>query len=162
MVTGILLNHSLLTFNFSLFTTLTPHYGILHLTYPSLMKILLAEDNGILANLYKSILEKAGHKVYTEPDGEQTLYRMRNWKPDLVLLDIKLPKKTGYEVLVERKDDPDLKKIPVIVLTGLDESETRRKAEELGADGYIHKVKLEIEPLMKKIGELVPEENTKD
>jgi len=115
------------------------------------MKILLAEDNGILANLYKSMLKKAGHDVYIEPDGEQTLYRMRNWKPDLVLLDIKLPKKTGYEVLAERKGDPELKKIPVIVLTGLDESETRRKSEELGADGYCHKVKLEIDPLLKMI-----------
>ena len=120
------------------------------------MKILLAEDNSILANLYKSMLEKAGHTVYVEPDGEQALYRMRRWKPDLVLLDLNMPKKTGYEVLAERKGDPDLKKIPVIVLTGMDESETRRKSEELGADGYIHKVKVEIEPLLKKIGELVP------
>ncbi|MBU2213815.1 response regulator [Patescibacteria group bacterium] len=123
------------------------------------MKILLAEDNGILANLYKSMLEKAGHTVYVEPDGEQALYRMRRWKPDLVLLDIKLPKKTGYEVLAERKGDPELKKIPVIVLTGMDESETRRKAEELGADGYIHKVKVEIDPLLGMIEKLVPGED---
>ena len=121
------------------------------------MRILIVEDEGFLANLYQSLLEKHGHTVYVEPEGEQALYRMRQWKPDIVLLDLKMPKKDGFEVLEERMTDDELKTIPVIVLSALENKDLQHRLNVLNVQGYMHKTEMDIDSLLEKITSLVPE-----
>ena len=103
------------------------------------MHILLAEDEPFLAQIYESFLVEAGHDVCIEGDGEQALFRMKNGQIELVVLDIIMPKKTGFEVLEARRQDPVLKQIPVIVLTGEESKETIERAFALGADDFFDK-----------------------
>ena len=119
------------------------------------MKILLIEDDDFLARLYASFFEDEGHTVYTEPEGEQGLYRMKNMTPDVVLLDLLMPKKDGFDVLRERQKSKELSAIPVIVLTGLEQPEDEQKAMGLGANDYFRKNDVELKALMTKIRKLV-------
>ena len=118
------------------------------------MKILIAEDEQILIEIYSSFLQKAGHTVEVAKDGEQALFRMKQDKPDLVLLDLKMPKKDGFEVLEERALDEELKAIPVIVLSGLSEDRDIKRAQELGANDFCNKVQVEVKPLIEKINKI--------
>lgn len=119
------------------------------------MKILIAEDEKILIEIYSSFLKKAGHEVEVATDGNQTLYRMKNSKPDVVLLDLRMPKKDGFEVLEARAQDPELQEIPVIVLSGLSEDRDIKRAEALGASGFYNKVQVEVKPLLDKINDVL-------
>lgn len=120
------------------------------------MRILIAEDEKILIEIYSSFLKKAGHEVEVATDGEQALFRMKQDKPDLVLLDLRMPKKDGFEVLEERAIDDELKNIPVIVLSGLSEDRDVKRATALGASDFCNKVQIEVKPLIEKIQKLVP------
>lgn len=119
------------------------------------MRILIAENREFLAKVYESFLVKAGYEVYIEPDGERALYRMRESKPDLVLLDLKMPEKDGFEVLEERMTDPELKKIPVIVFSALEKEGLIERVKKLGADDYLHKAEVQVELLLEKIEKLL-------
>jgi len=120
------------------------------------MRILIAEDEKILIEIYSSFLKKAGHEVEVATDGEQALFRMKKNKPDLVLLDLRMPKKDGFEVLEERAIDEELRNIPVIVLSGLSEDRDVKRAAALGANDFCNKVQIEVKPLIEKIQKLVP------
>ncbi|MFW0862532.1 MAG: response regulator transcription factor [Candidatus Komeilibacteria bacterium] len=111
-------------------------------------KILLIEDEEILANMYKLKLVKAGYEVEVARDGETGVQLTKSLKPDLVLLDIIMPKKDGFIVLEEIKSDEFTKNIPVYMLTNLGQEEDTAKGKELGAVGYF--VKADMTP-----GELV-------
>lgn len=86
-------------------------------------------------------------------DGETGLELAKKHVPDLVLLDIILPKKNGYEVLEELKNDEKTKKIPVILLTNLESPEDIEKAFEKGASTYLVKSDYRLEDIVKKIKE---------
>ena len=124
------------------------------------MRILIAEDEKILVEIYSSFLKKAGHEVDIASDGEQALFRMKEGKPDLVLLDLRMPKKDGFEVLEERANDEELQKIPVIVLSGLSEDRDIKRATALGANDFCNKVQVEVRPLIEKIGKFIPPQPT--
>lgn len=111
-------------------------------------KIVLIEDEDILANMYKFKLEKAGYKVEVAKDGKEGVQLVKMHKPDLVLLDIIMPKKDGFMVLEEIKSDKSTKNIPTYMLTNLGQEEDIIKGKELGAIGYF--VKADMTP-----GELV-------
>lgn len=115
------------------------------------MKILVAEDEKILIEIYSSFLKKAGHEVMIATDGDQAIFRMKEDKPDLILLDLKMPKKDGFEVLEARAMDEEAKKIPVIVLSGLSEERDIQRAKTLGASDFCNKVQVEVRPLIEKI-----------
>lgn len=118
--------------------------------------ILLVEDDPFLAKLYASYFDPEEFTTIIEPEGEQGLYRMQQGNVDLVLLDLLMPKKTGFDVLRVRKKDPALKNIPVIVLTSLEQDQDRNQALELGADDYFMKNELNLEFLLEKIRTLLP------
>ena len=101
--------------------------------------ILLAEDDLFLQRMYVDKLVKEGIKVVVASDGEKALEIMRKQKPVLVLLDILMPKKDGFEVLEEAKKDSKLKSIPIILLTNLSEVADVKRAQKLGAADYIIK-----------------------
>lgn len=117
-------------------------------------KILFVEDEPSLQKAVSEILVQEGFKVLTASDGEEGL-KMARQQPDLVLLDLILPKKDGFEVLKEMKEDEKMKNIPVIVLTNLEGTGDVEKALELGATTYLVKANYELEDVLTKIKEFL-------
>lgn len=107
---------------------------------PNTTKVLIVEDDLDLANVYSMKFEKEGYAVQVAQDGDEGLTTIKEWHPDIILLDIMLPKKDGFEILTAIKADPETKNIPVIMWTNLSDTEEARKAKELGADDYLVKV----------------------
>ena len=116
-------------------------------------KILLVEDEPALQESFKTAFGGKGYELTQAMDGEEGLALMRAQKPDLVLLDLVLPKKHGFEVLKEMKSDANLKDLPVIVLTNLENSEDVEKALELGATTYLVKANYSLEEVVQKVEE---------
>lgn len=80
-------------------------------------KILLVEDDAILLSMYKDKFVNEGFEVEVAQDGETGINKMRSFQPDVVLLDLLLPEQSGFDVLKFAKQDPELSKIPIIILT---------------------------------------------
>lgn len=102
------------------------------------MKILLVEDSRLIRLEYERALGRAGYEVISAEDGEQALACAREQQPDLVLLDLMLPRMSGVEVLARLKKEPATARIPVVVVSGLSEK-NREKLMEAGADDYLEK-----------------------
>lgn len=113
--------------------------------------ILFVEDDPTLQKTLTLALEKEGYKVAQALDGEIGLRLAKESKPDLILLDIILPKYDGFEVLGELKKDAATKAIPVIVLTNLETSEDIQKALALGATTYLVKANYDLKEVLEKI-----------
>ena len=114
-------------------------------------KVLFVEDESALQKALTDILTQAGYKVVSALDGEIGLRLAKSEKPDLILLDIILPRLNGFEVLKKLKENPELKEIPVIVLTNLEKMEDVEKAIELGAKTYLVKTQYTIDEVIEKI-----------
>jgi len=113
--------------------------------------ILFIEDESALQRTIGDILKSKGYKVIKALDGESGLRSAKEEKPDLILLDLILPKMDGFEVLRGLKVSEETKNIPVIILTNLEETEDIQKALELGATTYLVKSSYTLEELVKKI-----------
>lgn len=103
------------------------------------VKILIVEDDTFLAGIYANKFEKEGFEICLGTDGEMGLKTAQKEKPDIVLLDILLPKLDGFEVLEKLKADAATKSIPVILLTNLGQKEDVDKGLKLGAADYLIK-----------------------
>lgn len=114
-------------------------------------KILFIEDEEALQKALGDALESNGYSALRALDGEAGLRTAKNETPDLVLLDLILPKKNGFEVLEELKKDPSTKSIPVIVLTNLEGSAEVERALALGANTYLVKANYKLDELLSKI-----------
>jgi two-component system, chemotaxis family, chemotaxis protein CheY len=101
--------------------------------------VLLIEDELLVRNLYKTKLEMSSFDVETASDGLDGLEKARELKPDLILLDIIMPRLNGLDVLRKIKKDPWLKEIPVVMLTNLDGNKYKKECSEMGASGFIVK-----------------------
>ena len=101
--------------------------------------VLLVEDDTFLANIYKTKFEMEGFVVDVAENGELGLKEVQKRQPDLVLLDILLPKMDGFTVLQHMKEDAELKNIPVILLTNLGQKDDVEKGLKLGAADYLIK-----------------------
>ncbi len=102
-------------------------------------KILIIEDDALLSRMYQTIFTSSGYQVDLAVDGEAGLAQARNGGPTLILLDVMMPKLNGLEVLERLKGDPELRDIPVVVLTNLAGNTDVQRALELGAVRYIIK-----------------------
>src|SRR5271167_4066332 len=102
-------------------------------------KVLLIEDEESLRNLYTKILSSKNYTVETSADGIEALSILRNFKPDVIVLDIVMPNYNGMEILKILKNDNDYKSIPVVMLTALSEIRKITECLEMGAVGYITK-----------------------
>jgi DNA-binding response OmpR family regulator len=100
------------------------------------MKILIVEDEERIRKVVRSFLEKTGYLVKEAADGEEGLDLFYEWNPDLVLLDVMMPKKDGYEVCKAIKSE---KTTPVLMLTAKTQEEDEIRGLEIGADDYIRK-----------------------
>ncbi|HCJ52558.1 MAG: hypothetical protein A2898_00110 [Candidatus Kerfeldbacteria bacterium RIFCSPLOWO2_01_FULL_48_11] len=103
------------------------------------LKILLVEDEKMLSEMYVAKFSKEGVKVMTAADGAAGLEIAKKELPDIILLDIIIPKIDGFAVLKELKSDPSTRKIPIILLTNLGQDEDVNKGKDLGADDYFIK-----------------------
>lgn len=101
--------------------------------------ILVVEDNEANRGLLATLLQRSGHTVLLAENGIEALKIMREDNPDVVLLDIMMPKMDGYQVLDNMKQDPDLRDIPVLVISAVDDMDSVVKCIELGADDYLYK-----------------------
>lgn len=119
--------------------------------------ILLVEDDEFLAELYATKLSLEGFEVSLAVDGEKGLKLAKEMNPDLILLDIILPKKDGFEVLKALKSDASLKKIPVILLTNLSQKDEVQKGLDLGANDYLIKAHFMPSEVVKKIKRTIGE-----
>jgi len=113
--------------------------------------ILFIEDESALQKTFGEILKQEGYETISALDGETGLRLVKSQKPDLILLDLILPKMHGFEVLKKLKEDEETKDIPVIVLTNLEKIEDVDKALELGATTYLVKAKYSLEEIVEKI-----------
>lgn len=105
-------------------------------------KILLVEDDAILVEMYQAKFELEGHEIEIATNGEECLQKLDHFLPELILLDILMPKLNGFHVLKEIKKRPALRQIPVILLTNLGEAEVdmnRELATALGVSDYLIK-----------------------
>jgi len=114
-------------------------------------KILFIEDESALQKTFGDILKNKGYGVLKALDGESGLRSAKGERPDLILLDLILPKMDGFEVLKELKENEETKNIPVIILTNLEETEDIQKALELGATTYLVKSSYTLEEVVNKI-----------
>lgn len=113
--------------------------------------ILLVEDEPLLANLLRQRLEKEGFLVTWNRDGEQAMNTLRASKPDLVLLDVILPKISGFKLLETMKVDPTIERPPIIIISNLGQDSDIQKGQALGAVQYFVKAKLSIEDLVGQV-----------
>jgi two-component system, OmpR family, alkaline phosphatase synthesis response regulator PhoP len=111
-------------------------------------KLLIVEDEPLLGNLLKQRFEKEGIEVILARDGEEALNILRSTKPDLILLDIILPKISGFELLETMSADPNVEKAPVIITSNLGQDSDVKKGQSLGAIEYFVKAKISIEELV--------------
>jgi DNA-binding response OmpR family regulator len=117
--------------------------------------ILLVEDDTFLAGMYVTKLELEGFRVVLASDGEQAIVLAKKEVPQLMLLDIILPKKSGFDVLKEVKADAVTKGIPVILLTNLGQKEDVQKGLQLGATDYLIKAHFMPSEVVAKVKRLV-------
>ncbi|MBU4360625.1 response regulator [Candidatus Parcubacteria bacterium] len=118
-------------------------------------KILLVEDEKTLSEMYQTKLEREKFTVISVQNGGQALEKVKAEKPDLILLDIILPKTNGFDILAELKANSKLKKIPVIMLTNLGQEEDIKKGEKLGAKDYIVKANSTPAQVVDKVKKLL-------
>ena len=119
-------------------------------------KILLVEDDPLMVRMYQRKLLKDQFEVDTAVDGEEGLVKIKSFKPDLVLLDIMMPKLNGLQVLERMKADPDLAKIPVMILTNLGGSQQDiERGLGLGAVAYMVKSAYRPSEVIAKVKEVL-------
>lgn len=122
---------------------------------PSKKTVLLVEDDEFLAELYATKLSLEGLEVTLASDGEKGLKMAKDTQPDLILLDIILPKMDGFEVLSVLKADSATKSIPVILLTNLSQKDEVRKGLDLGAEDYLIKAHFMPSEVVGKIKKII-------
>ncbi|MFA6105295.1 MAG: response regulator [Patescibacteria group bacterium] len=115
------------------------------------INVLLVEDDIFLSSIYQKKFEMEGFKVTPVDNGEKVLAEAKKKKPDIVLLDILLPKRDGFSVLAQLKEDAETKNIPVILLTNLGQKDDVDKGLEAGAVDYLIKAHFKPSEIVEKV-----------
>jgi DNA-binding response OmpR family regulator len=116
-------------------------------------KILIIEEDRFLRKIYKNKFSRAGFEFREAISGDEGLNKVYSEKPDLVLLDLMLPKKSGFEVLVELKRDKSTRKIPVVILSNLAQEEDIQRVMSLGASDYLIKTEVSLSDVIDRVKE---------
>ena len=114
-------------------------------------KILLVEDDEALANVYKSRLDIEGFDTKWVANGEDALAAALEFRPELVLLDVMMPKISGFDVLDILRNTPEIANIHVIMLTALSQPKDKERAENLGVDDYLVKSQVVIGDVIERV-----------
>lgn len=118
-------------------------------------KVLIIEDDPPYRKIYKRKFEVSGYEVDVAENGEEGLEKMRSFSPDIVFVDLMMPKMDGFQVLDAAKADTELKDIPIIVLTNLSTSEDADKVLQKGALTIMVKSDTEPNAIVAKAGEVL-------
>jgi CheY-like chemotaxis protein len=118
-------------------------------------KILIIEDEEILLDLLKKKLSALGYEVFTAKDGQKGLEAIREIVPDLILLDIIMPKMGGFEVMEKLREDEALKAIPVVVISNSGQPVELNRAKELGAKDWLIKTEFDPQEVIEKVVKLI-------
>jgi two-component system, OmpR family, alkaline phosphatase synthesis response regulator PhoP len=118
---------------------------------PSQTKILIVEDEEILLTALSEELKQEGFQVVGAKDGMEGVETAKSEKPDLILLDLVMPRLDGIGALKQMKDDAEIKEIPVVILTNLSDYDKISDALSLGAMDYLVKANYRLEELVNKI-----------
>jgi DNA-binding response OmpR family regulator len=110
--------------------------------------VLVAEDDAVLSSMYKSKLTKEGFDVILATNGENGIKMAREKKPDIILLDLIMPVKDGFETLKELKADPTLKDIKVVILSNLSQEEDKKRVLDMGAVDYVVKANISLREMV--------------
>jgi len=121
-------------------------------------KILIAEDERDIRDLVAFTLRFAGHEVFAATNGEEAVEMAPKVNPDLILMDVRMPRMTGYEACRAMKQNPDLKDIPVVFLSAKGQENERQQGMDAGAEEYLLKpfapdqLTLAIKTILAKFG----------
>jgi DNA-binding response OmpR family regulator len=114
-------------------------------------RILLVEDDDALASVYLTRLQAEGFETHRVANGEDALAEALTYKPDLVVLDVMMPKVSGFDVLDIFRNTPETANLKVIMLTALSQESDKERADSLGADDYLVKSQVVIADVIERI-----------
>ena len=117
--------------------------------------LLVTEDDEFLAKMYESGLTKQGFQVATAPNGEEGLMMAEKINPDLILLDLIMPKMDGFACLTKLKENPATKRIPVVILTNLGQDSDVKRGLEMGAEDYLIKTDFTVRQVGDKVRKIL-------
>jgi two-component system, OmpR family, alkaline phosphatase synthesis response regulator PhoP len=118
-------------------------------------KILIVEDDRFLASAYRIKLTKSNFEIKIAANGEEAIQFLKDFVPDLILLDLVMPVKDGFTTLKEIKENPTWQKIPIIIASNLGQKEDFEKGLKMGAVDYIVKSDLSLDALVEKINKTI-------
>ncbi len=118
-------------------------------------KILLVEDDDALADVYLTRLQAEGFDVKRVPNGEDALASTLQYRPDLILLDVMMPKVSGFDVLDILRNTPEVGNVKIIMLTALSQQSDVERAKSLGVDDYLVKSQVVIADVVERIKHLL-------
>lgn len=121
-------------------------------------KIAVVEDDPFLSKAFLLKLGNSGFETFPVRDGEEAVDVIQKEKPDLILLDLMLPHKSGFEILADLKKDAKLKDIPVLILTNLGQEEEKQRGLIMGAKEYLVKTDIKLEEVVEKINGYLKQE----
>jgi two-component system alkaline phosphatase synthesis response regulator PhoP len=124
-------------------------------------RILIADDNDANRELLEAYLVNVECELETSVDGQDTLQKVASFQPDLVLLDVMMPKLSGFEVCKQLKDDPATRRVMVLMVTALNELGDIERAVAAGTDDFLSKPVNKIE-LLKRVGNMLKLKGTED
>jgi DNA-binding response OmpR family regulator len=114
-------------------------------------RVLLVEDDDALANVYVTRLQAEGFELRRVANGEDALANALSFKPDLVLLDVMMPKVSGFDVLDILRNTPETANLKIVMLTALSQDSDKERAEALGVDDYLVKSQVVIADVVDRI-----------
>ena len=123
-------------------------------------KILLVEDDRFLIKAVYTKLTQKGFEVVLANDGDEAISKAKTEKPEIVLLDMVLPKKSGFEVLRELKGNPETASIPVFILSNLAQDQDIQEGKALGAEDYIVKSNTSLSAIVDKVANFLATKKT--
>lgn len=112
-------------------------------------KVFIVEDDKFLMDAYKEKLVRQGYEIDTALDGEEALKKIPEFQPDLIILDLVLPKQDGLQVLEKLKSNPSTSQFPVVIASNLDRRDAKERANELGCVDYLTKSDISLEKLIE-------------
>lgn len=116
-------------------------------------KILMIEEDRFLRKIYRDKFSKLDFEFIEATNGEEGLNKVIYEKPDLVLLDLMLPKKNGFDVLIDMKSNKNTENIPVIILSNLSQESDIKRGLSLGAEDYLVKTEVSLSQVVEKVRE---------
>lgn len=114
-------------------------------------KVAVVEDDVFLNKAFILKLSNSGFETISIRDGKEAFGIIKKEAPDIILLDLMLPGKSGFEILAELKKDENLKKVPVLILTNLGQEEEKQRGLNMGAAEYLVKTDIKLEEVVEKV-----------